>query len=128
MSPAHSSPAPRRTALPTFLGGGRPPGRTLVCISSLRDLRRLLVLSLVGQLLIVVLLLGHHRFGAWKPAQLCSSSPGTHEAPGKAGAHGGPSRRDDIGIGGGAPAAAITTPIPAAAPDAAPQPHGSAAP
>lgn len=128
MRAAHSSPTPRRPALPAFLGGGRPPGRTLVCISSLRDLRRLLVLSLVGQLVVIALVLGHHRFGAWRPAQLCSSSPGTHEAQGTAGAHGGPSRRDDKGIGGDAPAAAMTTPISAAAPDAATQPRGSAAP
>ena len=60
MSPAHSSPTPRRPAIPAFLGGGRPPGRTLVCMSSLRDLRRLLLLSLVGQLLIVALLLGFY--------------------------------------------------------------------
>ena len=60
MSPAHSSPTPRRPALPAFLGGGRPPGRTLVCMSSLRHLRRLLLLSLVGQLLIVALLLGFY--------------------------------------------------------------------
>ena len=63
MSPAHSSPTPRRPALPAFLGGGRPPGRTLVCISSLRDLRRLLLLSLVGQLVIIGLLLGAGRRG-----------------------------------------------------------------
>ncbi|MFN9661654.1 MAG: hypothetical protein ACK6BC_15040 [Cyanobacteriota bacterium] len=55
MSPAHSSPTPRRPAIPAFLGGGRPPSRTLVCISSLRDLRRLLVLSLVGQLVVIAL-------------------------------------------------------------------------
>jgi hypothetical protein len=58
MSPAHSSNTPRRPALPAFLGGGRPPGRTLVCLSSLRDLRRLLLLSLVGQLVVVALVLG----------------------------------------------------------------------
>jgi hypothetical protein len=58
MSPAHSSPPSRRPALPAFLGGGRPPGHTLVCVRSLRGLHRLLLLSLVGQLVIIGLLLG----------------------------------------------------------------------
>ena len=57
MSPAHSSPPSRRPALPAFLGGGRPPGHTLVCVRSLRGLHRLLLLSLVGQLVIIGLLL-----------------------------------------------------------------------
>jgi hypothetical protein len=59
MSPAHSSPPPRSPALPAFLGGGRPPRHTLVCITSLRDLRRLVLLSLLGQLLTIALLIGH---------------------------------------------------------------------
>ena len=63
MSPAHSSPTPRRPALPAFLGGGRPPGRTLVCLRSLRDLRRLLLLSLVGQLVVTALVLGFYWLG-----------------------------------------------------------------
>ena len=44
--------------MPAFLGGGRPPGHTLVCVRSLRGLHRLLLLSLVGQLVIIGLLLG----------------------------------------------------------------------
>ena len=59
MSSAHSSPPPRRPALPAFLGGGRPPRHTLVCITSLRGLRRLVLLSLLGQLLTIALLIGH---------------------------------------------------------------------
>ena len=53
MSPAHSSPPSRRPALPAFLGGGRPPGHTLVCVRSLRGLHRLLLLSLVGQIVTI---------------------------------------------------------------------------
>jgi hypothetical protein len=129
MSPAHSSPTPRRPALPAFLGCGRPPGRTLVCLRSLRDLRRLLLLSLIGELLIFVLLLGLARVAARRPAQQCSGTPGILEAPGKAVAPGQQGRKGGVGTGGGAPpAAALTTPITAAAPNAVPQPRGSAAP
>ena len=59
MSPAPSSaPAPRKPSLPSFLGGRRPPGHTLVPSRSLRRLHRLLLLSLVGQLVTIGLLLG----------------------------------------------------------------------
>ena len=59
MSPAPSSaPAPRKPSLPSFLGGGRPPRHALVRVRSLRGLHRLLLLSLVGQLVIIGLLLG----------------------------------------------------------------------
>jgi hypothetical protein len=57
MSSTPSATTPRRPALPAFLGGGRPPGHTLVSITSLRGLHRLLLLSLVGQLVIIGLLL-----------------------------------------------------------------------
>jgi hypothetical protein len=128
MRAAHSSPTPRRPALPAFLGGGRPPGRALVCISSLRDLRRLLVLSLVGQLLIVVLLVALDRFGTRGPAQQCSGTLGTLEAPGRAVAPDEQGWKGGVRTGDGAPpAAAMTTPITAAAPNAAPQPRGSGA-
>ena len=59
MSSTPSATPPRRPALPAFLGGGRPPRHTLVCITSLRDLRRLVLLSLLGQLLTIALLIGH---------------------------------------------------------------------
>jgi hypothetical protein len=75
MSPAHSSPTPRRPALPAFLGGGRPPGRTLVCISSLRDLRRLLVLSLVGQLVVTALVLGLYWLGGGAGGSQADGAP-----------------------------------------------------
>ena len=79
MSPAHSSPPPRRPALPAFLGGGRPPRHTLVCITSLRGLRRLVLLSLLGQLLTIALLIGHLLF----PSPLIDPGrvrPGAHGA------------------------------------------------
>ncbi len=63
MSPAHSSPPSRRPALPAFLGGGRAPRHALVRVRSLRGLHRLLLLSLVGQLVIIGLLLGAGRRG-----------------------------------------------------------------
>ena len=54
MSPAPSSaPAPRKPSLPSFLGGRRPPGHTLVPSRSLRRLHRLLLLSLLGQLVTI---------------------------------------------------------------------------
>ena len=56
MNPAPSSRSPaRRPALPAFLGGRRPPGHTLVSITSLRGLHRLLLLSLLGQLVTIAL-------------------------------------------------------------------------
>ena len=79
MSPAHSSPPPRRPGLPAFLGGGRPPRHTLVCITSLRGLRRLVLLSLLGQLLTIALLIGHLLF----PSPLIDPGrvrPGAHGA------------------------------------------------
>jgi hypothetical protein len=59
MSPAPSSaPAPRKPSLPSFLGGRRPLGHTLVPSRSLRRLHRLLVLSLLGQALTIGLVVG----------------------------------------------------------------------
>ena len=56
MSPVPSSaPAPRKPCLPSFLGGRRPPGHTLVPSRSLRRLHRLLVLSLLGQIVTIAL-------------------------------------------------------------------------
>jgi len=56
MSPAPSSaPAPRKPSLPSFLGGRRPPGHTLVPSRSLRRLHRLLVLSLLTQVVTIAL-------------------------------------------------------------------------
>ena len=70
-----SSPS-RRPALPAFLGGGRPPGHTLVCIRSLRGLHRLLLLSLVGQLVIVALLLAAMTLGERRPPMLRDPAAG----------------------------------------------------
>ena len=59
MSPARSSaPAPRKPSLPSFLGGRRPPGHTLVPSRSLRRLHRLLVLSLLTQVVTIGLVVG----------------------------------------------------------------------
>jgi hypothetical protein len=55
MSPATSSTPPRRPSLPSFLGGRRPPGHTLVPSRSLRRLHRLLVLSLLTQVVTIAL-------------------------------------------------------------------------
>ena len=56
MSPAPSSaPAPRKPSLPSFLGGRRPPGHTLVPSRSLRRLHRLLLLSLLAQVVTIAL-------------------------------------------------------------------------
>ncbi len=63
MSSTPSATPPRRPALPAFLGGGRPPRHALVRVRSLRGLHRLLLLSLVGQLVIIALLLGAGRRG-----------------------------------------------------------------
>jgi hypothetical protein len=57
MSSTPSATPPRRPALPAFLGGGRPPRHALVRVCSLRGLHRLLLLSLVGQLVTIGLLL-----------------------------------------------------------------------
>jgi hypothetical protein len=73
MSPAPSSaPAPRKPSLPSFLGGRRPPGHTLVPSRSLRRLHRLLVLSLLGQLVTIALVVsagsrGEHQQGLRLP-------------------------------------------------------------
>jgi hypothetical protein len=58
MSPATSSTPPRRPSLPSFLGGRRPPGHTLVPSRSLRRLHRLLVLSLLTQVVTIGLVVG----------------------------------------------------------------------
>ena len=59
MSPAPSSaPAPRKPSLPSFLGGRRPPGHTLVPSRSLRRLHRLLLLSLLTQVVTIGLVVG----------------------------------------------------------------------
>ena len=58
MSRLASSTPPRRPSLPSFLGGRRPPGHTLVPSRSLRRLHRLLVLSLLGQLVTIGLVVG----------------------------------------------------------------------
>jgi hypothetical protein len=73
MSPAPSSaPAPRKPSLPSFLGGRRPPGHTLVPSRSLRGLHRLLLLSLLGQLVTIGLVVsagsrGEHQQGLRPP-------------------------------------------------------------
>ncbi len=76
MSSAHSSPPSRRPALPAFLGGGRPPGHTLVCVRSLRGLHRLLLLSLVGRLVIIGLLLAVGSRGERRPPSLGAPAAG----------------------------------------------------
>ena len=53
-----SRPPARKPSLPSFLGGRRPPGHTLVPSRSLRRLHRLLVLSLLGQLVTIGLVVG----------------------------------------------------------------------
>ena len=59
MSQAPSSqPSARKPSLPSFLGGRRLPGHTLVPSRSLRRLHRLLVLSLLGQLVTIGLVVG----------------------------------------------------------------------
>ena len=58
MSRLAAPPPPRRPSLPVFPGGRRPPGHTLVSSRSLRGLHRLLLLSLLGQVVIIGLLVG----------------------------------------------------------------------
>ena len=54
MSPTPSSrPPARKPSLPSFLGGRRPPGHTLVPSRSLRRLHRLLLLSLLTQVVTI---------------------------------------------------------------------------
>jgi hypothetical protein len=73
MSPAPSSaPAPRKPSLPSFLGGRRPPGHTLVPSRSLRRLHRLLLLSLLTQVVTIALVVsvgsrGEHQQGLRLP-------------------------------------------------------------
>jgi hypothetical protein len=76
MSSAHSSFPSRRLALPAFLGGGRPPRHALVCVRSLRGLHRLLLLSLVGQLVIIGLLLAVGSRGERRPPSLGAPAVG----------------------------------------------------
>jgi hypothetical protein len=84
MSPAPSSaPAPRKPSLPSFLGGRRPPGHTLVPSRSLRRMHRLLVLSLLGQALTIGLVVGAVRLPGLSP-HLAPVSPA---GPGTAGGH-----------------------------------------
>jgi hypothetical protein len=119
MSPAHSSPPPRRSALPAFLGGGRPPRHTLVCITSLRGLRRLVLLSLLGQLLTIALLIGHFLF----PSPLID--------PGRVrpGAHGASKGIGTLALNPAAStAAAGATAAPASLEATATRPHGVTAP
>ena len=115
MSPAHSSPPPRRPALPAFLGGGRPPRHTLVCITSLRGLRRLVLLSLLGQLLTIALLIGHLLF----------PSPLTEPGRVQPGAHG---ASQGIGTLALNPAASTTAAASASLKATATRPHGVTAP
>lgn len=58
MSRLASSTPPRRPSLPSFLGGRRPPGHTLVPSRSLRRLHRLLLLSLLAQVVTIALVVG----------------------------------------------------------------------
>jgi hypothetical protein len=53
-----SRPPARKPSLPSFLGGRRLPGHTLVPNRSLRRMHRLLVLSLLGQALTIGLVVG----------------------------------------------------------------------
>ena len=55
---ASSAPAPRKPSLPSFLGGRRLPGHTLVPSRSLRRLHRLLLLSLLAQVATIGLVVG----------------------------------------------------------------------
>ena len=81
---ASSAPAPRQPSLPSFLGGRRLPGHTLVPNRSLRRLHRLLVLSLLGQALTIALVVGAVRLPGLSP-HLAPVSPGAAgEHPGAA--------------------------------------------
>jgi hypothetical protein len=75
-----SSTPPRRPSLPSFLGGRRPPGHTLVPSRSLRRLHRLLVLSLLGQLVTIGLVVGAGKHSALRPLP-GSVSPAGPDAP-----------------------------------------------
>ena len=80
---ASSAPAPRKPSLPSFLGGRRLPGHTLVPSRSLRRLHRLLVLSLLTQALTIALVVGAVRLPGLSP-HLAPVSPA---GPGAAGEH-----------------------------------------
>ena len=85
MSPAPSSaPAPRKPSLPSFLGGRRPPGHTLVPSRSLRRLHRLLVLSLLAQVVTIALVVGAGKQPALLRPHLAPVSPA---GPGAAAGH-----------------------------------------
>jgi len=86
MSPAPSSTPPRRPSLPSFLGGRRPPGHTLVPSRSLRRLHRLLLLSLLGQLVTIGLVVGAVRLPALHPLPGSVSPAGPGAAGGRPGA------------------------------------------
>jgi hypothetical protein len=87
MSPAPSSaPAPRKPSLPSFLGGRRPPGHTLVPSRSLRRLHRLLVLSLLTQVVTIGLVVGAVRLPALHPHPGFVSPAGPGAAGGRPGA------------------------------------------
>ncbi len=84
MSRLASSTPPRRPSLPAFLGGRRPPGHTLVSSRSLRGLHRLLLLSLLGQLVTIGLVVGAGKQPALLRPHLAPVSPA---GPGAAGGH-----------------------------------------
>ena len=87
MSQAPSSqPSARKPSLPSFLGGRRLPGHTLVPNRSLRRLHRLLVLSLVGQVVTIALVVGAVRL----PGLSTHLAPVSPAGPGAAGEHPGP--------------------------------------
>jgi hypothetical protein len=81
---ASSTPS-RRPSLPSFLGGGRPPGHTLVPSRSLRRLHRLLLLSLLGQIVTIALVVV---VAGKQPALLSPHlAPVSPAGPGAAGGH-----------------------------------------
>jgi hypothetical protein len=80
MSRLASSSPPRRPSLPSFLGGRRPPGHTLVPSRSLRRLHRLLVLSLLGQIVTIALVVVAGKHPALHPHP-GSVSPAGPDAP-----------------------------------------------
>jgi len=86
MSPAPSSaPASRKPSLPSFLGGRRPPGHTLVPSRSLRRLHRLLVLSLLGQIVTIGLVVVAGKHSALRPLPGSVSPAGPGAAGGRPG-------------------------------------------
>ena len=81
---ASSAPAPRKPSLPSFLGGRRLPGHTLVPGRSRRRLHRLLLLSLLAQVATIGLVVGAGKQPALLRPQLAPVSPA---GPGTAGDH-----------------------------------------